>query len=836
MRKRKTRQLTAIFLGSVLVASSAMNSQGIDMVLAANEDVETAESIQLDSETSSLETGSSEDAVETSAEDTTIAETESTEAETSAEEEVETPAEETTEAESKPQETVVNETTSEAEDVEETAEETTAEQTTVETIETVVPEYDLLGLSEGNYNDFQENEQLFSWNLGTGKDLVKENTYDKEKGYGFHDVEYNNPAAGWSGGVYHPREISKQEPGSTYVENGDGYLAISSKVWTEKEETGYGVYTYENTSTLDIDVANADYRVDITFVNPTQSAYTAYIETEDITKESEIVVQPGSTVTKSVDAIVVDGQLSLKIPVASSATSAESAALQTAYISHLTVTRLATNEKEEKQTIFIASDSTVQTYDSYYYPQTGWGQTLYSFFGELVEERECEDCDYSQAQTYETTNVVVENRAIGGRSSKSFIEEGKLDDLLEDVKPGDYLLLQWGHNDATSSRPNRYVSPEDFEQWITYYIDGAIQRGATPVLVTPVARYSYTQKEDGSLDSFQSNFEAYRQVMKKVASEKNVALVDLTQRSIDVCNNFGIEGAKSLFLMVNPGEYEGAWAGGANDSTHLQYYGAYKFAQCVAQGIQENSLLSDLASKVEMKIPENEPGKIQNFAITSVGASSVSMAWDTDSDSELYYIYRQELTEGMSIEDVDFSNAEKYSVSSSNQYTDNSCEGGKTYVYAIRGFNEKGLGEFSDYQQVTTKSAGYRFDINYGNSPTMEGWTGINESTMYDPETGYGWIKSPGGGRYRGNNGNEDSSDMADDFCLGAGELAIDLPNGDYEITVYAADLLPGTSTIKPSYTAEGVSLWQHLPRNRNWVAVQVRFVLLTGSWILELA
>ena len=92
MRKRKTRQLTAIFLGSVLVASSAMNSQGIDMVLAANEDVETAESIQLDSKTSSLETGSSKDAVETSAEDTTIAETESTEAETSAEEEVETHA------------------------------------------------------------------------------------------------------------------------------------------------------------------------------------------------------------------------------------------------------------------------------------------------------------------------------------------------------------------------------------------------------------------------------------------------------------------------------------------------------------------------------------------------------------------------------------------------------------------------------------------------------------------------------------------------------------------------------------------------------------------------
>ena len=806
MRKRKTRQITAIFLGSVLLTSSALSSQSMDVVLAANAESGTTGPVQEEVESSAMENTSTEAVSETQPESTTEEETQSTTEETSTEEQS---TQETTEADTQPQETVEESTTVETESAEESTEVTTEEETTVEetTEEAVIPEYNLSSLSNGNYNDFQENEELFSWNLGTGKDLVKENIYDKEKGYGFQDVEYNNPAAGWNGGVYSPREISKREPGNTYVENGDGYLAISSKVWTETENTGYGVYTYENTSTLDIDLANADYRVDVTFVNPTQNAYTAYIETEDITKESEIVVQPGQTVTKTVQAVVVDGQLNLKFPVASGATTAESAALQTAYISHLTVTRLATNAKEEKQTIFIASDSTVQTYDSYYYPQTGWGQTLYNFFGELVEERECEDCDYSQAQTYETTNAIVENRAIGGRSSKSFIEEGKLDDLLEDVKPGDYLLIQWGHNDATSSRPNRYVSPEDFEKWITYYIEGAIQRGATPVLVTPVARYSYTTKEDGSLDSFQSNFEAYRQVMKKVASEKNVALVDLTQRSIDLCNNFGIEGAKSLFLMVNPGEYEGAWAGGANDSTHLQYYGAYKFAQCVAKGIQENELLNDLASKIEMKIPENEPGKISNFSITSVGASSVSMTWDADENAELYYIYRQELTDGMTMEDVDFSNAEKYSVSSSTQYTDNSCEGGKTYVYAVRGFNEKGLGEFSDYQQVTTKSAGYRFDINYGDSPTMEGWTGINESMMYDPEVGYGWIKSPGGGRYRGNNGNEDSSDMADDFCLGEGELAIDLPNGDYEITVYAADLLPGTSTIKPSYTAEGVSL-----------------------------
>ena len=81
---------------------------------------------------------------------------------------------------------------------------------------------------------------------------------------------------------------------------------------------------------------------------------------------------------------------------------------------------------------------------------------------------------------------------------------------MEDIKPGDYLFVQWGHNDATYSRPNRYVAASDFGDWLQYYIDGALQRGATPVLVTPVARYSYSTDSDGSLTSFHSDFEAYQ--------------------------------------------------------------------------------------------------------------------------------------------------------------------------------------------------------------------------------------------------------------------------------------------------------------------------------------
>lgn len=646
-----------------------------------------------------------------------------------------------------------------------------------------------------------------TYHFGSSKDISKETLFHDEVGYGFSDVGYPEEAAGWVANIYYPREVNITQGMASYVEDGEDYASISSKVWTETESTGYGVYTYEETSTLDFNLEPANYNVKVTLVNPTNSEISTYLEAEDITKASDIKLAAGETTEVEFIACLVDEVLNLKFLGTSSATAKKDAATKTVYVKSVSFEKVI-NEEGSKPTIFIASDSTVQTYEDTYYPQMGWGQQLYNFFGEFVEERECEDANYYQCQTYETANVIIENRAIGGRSSKSFIEEGKLDDLLEDVKPGDYLLVQWGHNDATYSRPNRYVSADDFEKWMQYYVDGATQRGATCVLVTPVARYSYKTLENGELDTFISNFEAYRTVMQKISSEQNIPLVDLTELSIELCNSFGIEGAKSLFLQLAAGEYEGYYAGGVSDATHLQYYGAYKFAQCVAKGILSNEQLTELASNIYLTLSENTPAKPANLATTSIGASSISMTWDAVDDAELYYVYRQVLEDGQTAEDIDFTNATKYSVSSKTSYTDSSCEGGKTYVYALAGFNELGIGELSDKIIVSTKASAYKFDFGISsNSNVMSGWTEITENQMYTKEVGYGFIQAPGNGRNRAGNNNADSSPMADDFCLGEAEFALDLSNGDYEVTIYAGDLLEGTSTIKASYTGEGISI-----------------------------
>lgn len=656
------------------------------------------------------------------------------------------------------------------------------------------------------------------FNFGTDKldgytNVNSKTVYDEDLGYGFSTSEYTAAADGWVGGIYYPRTVVFTDSNSSYITDDTSYISVASKVWKETESTGYGVYTYENTSTFDIKLKSADYTVTVELTNPTDTDITVNLEAEDITKKTGVVVKAHESTTATFTACLVDGRLNLKFLADSSATEEESASVKNVYVSKVEVEQI-TREKGDKPTVFIASDSTVQTYDDNYYPQTGWGQVLYNFFngGDNVNEYECDDCDYSQAQTYETDSVIVENRAIGGRSSKSFVEEGKLDDLLEDVKPGDYVLVQWGHNDATAARPNRYVSTDDFEDWLQYYVDGVEQRGGTCILVTPVARRSYTTDEDGNV-SFKSDFEAYRQIMLKMGEEKNVPVLDLTQASIDVCNKFGEEGSKSLFLWLNAGDYEGAYAGGVSDSTHLQYYGAYKFAQCVAKLIKEydkdDRLDALKAVTKEITTPETAPKEVvTNLETTTVGASSVSFKWDKTSDAELYYIYKAELTDGQTAEDVDFTNAEKYSVSATNKYTDGKCEGGKTYVYAVAGFNEAGVGEISEKMVVTTKSALYKYDFcQDATNPTMEGYLQVTSTQMYNEKDGYGWLTAPGNGRYRANNGNASSNDMTDDFCLGNGEFAVDLPNGKYEIKVTACDLLSGTSTIKPSYTAEGVSI-----------------------------
>jgi len=211
-------------------------------------------------------------------------------------------------------------------------------------------------------------------------------------------------------------------------------------------------------------------------------------------------------------------------------------------------------------TVYIASDSTAQTYSSGHHPQAGWGPKLSSYF---------------------TSNITVANRAIGGRSSRSFIEQGRLAAIHEVIKPGDYLFVQFGHNDATAGNAERYTPPADYKEYLRDdYIRTTRELGATPVVVTPVSRRSYNE----STGRFNVSFPAYVDAAKAVAQEEGAALVDLSAASRSYLDVIGVEGSKKIFLWLNAGQYPN-FPNGLQDNTHFQERGAVEMARLVARAV-----------------------------------------------------------------------------------------------------------------------------------------------------------------------------------------------------------------------------------------------------------
>lgn len=326
--------------------------------------------------------------------------------------------------------------------------------------------------------------------------------------------------------VYSPR-VKVSSSGASHVTDAADYLRIGSNVWTETgaalngDSATQGVFTYDDTSVFNVDLAAANYNVSVDLANPTSADVTVNLIAEDLTKAT-VVVPANSTSTVSTYLIsLIDNQLNLKFEAASTATTADTAAAGYAYVKSVAITQEAAKSAGSKPTIYIASDSTVQTYDSNIYPQAGWGQELFKYFtgaDGMVES--ATTAGYSQSRKCELSSAIIENRAIGGRSSKSFIDEGKLNSILNSIRPGDYLFVQWGDNDATYTRPNRYVSSADFHTYLQKYIDGAKQRGATCVLVTPPPRYTFSNGVCGI------SFLDYRQVMLDMAAAQNIPVLE----------------------------------------------------------------------------------------------------------------------------------------------------------------------------------------------------------------------------------------------------------------------------------------------------------------------
>lgn len=212
-------------------------------------------------------------------------------------------------------------------------------------------------------------------------------------------------------------------------------------------------------------------------------------------------------------------------------------------------------------TVYYAGDSTVQYNDATTYPQTGIGQVLHLFLKK---------------------DVNVSNHAKNGRSTKSFMDECRLVPIYDNITKGDFLFIQFGHNDEKENDPLRYTEPYgEFRDNLQRMCNLAHNKGAIPVIISPIERRLFN--EDGSL---RVTHEPYVSSMREFAKEQNIAFIDLNKMSREILINLGAEEAKKLHLHLKQGEYKN-FKDGLSDNTHLKYEGAVTYAECIVKGLYE---------------------------------------------------------------------------------------------------------------------------------------------------------------------------------------------------------------------------------------------------------
>jgi lysophospholipase L1-like esterase len=203
-------------------------------------------------------------------------------------------------------------------------------------------------------------------------------------------------------------------------------------------------------------------------------------------------------------------------------------------------------------TLHLAGDSTMSEKRPEKRPETGWGEYL--------------------AAQFQNGTVLVANHARNGRSTRTFIEEGRWQALLDSVKPGDYVLIQFGHNDQSNEKPDRYTPEADYRANLSRFVADVRAHKATPMLLTPIARRRF-DVQGHLLDSHG----AYPDIVRAVATEQHVALIDMQRRSEAVLQEAGNEASKSLYLWLLPGA-NANYPQGVQDNTHFSPAGAQRMA------------------------------------------------------------------------------------------------------------------------------------------------------------------------------------------------------------------------------------------------------------------
>jgi lysophospholipase L1-like esterase len=209
-------------------------------------------------------------------------------------------------------------------------------------------------------------------------------------------------------------------------------------------------------------------------------------------------------------------------------------------------------------TVWLAGDSTMAQKQPDKRPETGWGEALQPCF--------------------DLSEVRIANRAMNGRSTRSFVAEGRWKAIVDSVQPGDYVFIQFGHNDEKVGT-NNYSSPDDYRRNLVQFVDEVRAKQAQPVLFTPVVR----RKFDGP--QLVPTHGAYPDAARAAARERNVPLVDMERSSAALVQELGPDSSRALWLQLAAGANPN-YPNGVQDDTHFNPLGARTMAGIAIDAIR----------------------------------------------------------------------------------------------------------------------------------------------------------------------------------------------------------------------------------------------------------
>ena len=216
-------------------------------------------------------------------------------------------------------------------------------------------------------------------------------------------------------------------------------------------------------------------------------------------------------------------------------------------------------------TVYLAGDSTMAQKADDKRPETGWGEMLQKYF--------------------DPGKVKIDNRAQNGRSTKSFINEGRWQQIINDLKKGDYVFIEFGHNDEKLDKPGVGVAANgEYRENLIRFVKDVRAKKATPILLTPVMR----RKFDGT-GNFVDTHGEYPDAVRKVAAELKVPLIDMHRESEKLLKNLGSENSRKLFLQLKPNENPN-YPNGIEDNTHFNPAGADAMAILAVEAIKSQKI------------------------------------------------------------------------------------------------------------------------------------------------------------------------------------------------------------------------------------------------------